>query len=145
MIVNSKRNSMFNAPRTLANQHAPRAVALVVVILTCGLVGLFAVAIIKGQQRSQTIDLLQERQAVADLAAHGATHRAVALLRRDPSLRGNITIAGPEALSGVITSLSVSPRPDGRLLVMANCQFAGTSVTRSLVVDPARLPALPPP
>lgn len=139
------RDLFVESSRIRASQQPPRAVALVVVILTCGLVGLFAVAIIKGQQRSQTIDVLQERQAIADLAAQGATHRAVALLRRDPSLRGNITVPGPEALSGVLTILSVSPRADGRLLVMATCQYAGTSVTRSLVVNPSRLPAIPPP
>ena len=139
---------MVSQPKTRSAhpcRNARHGVALVVVLLTCGLVGVFAAAIIKGQQRSQTIDLLQERQAIADLAAQGATHRAIALLRRDPSLRGSVNTIGPEAVQGVITLLDISVRLDGRLLVMATCQYAGSSATRSIVVEPTRLPALPTP
>ncbi len=127
----------LEAGRKIARRR--RGIAMLVVMIMAGVVGVLAVTMLRVSRNDQLRTSVEQQRRVARCAAQGAAHRGVAMLRRDPTLRGPVAVAGPEIGIGIVSSVSIAQNATGHLTVLATAQYQGTIVREQIVVDPSRL------
>ncbi|XZE51833.1 hypothetical protein SH139x_003499 [Planctomycetaceae bacterium SH139] len=116
-----------------------RGIAMLVVMIMAGVVGVLSVTMLRVSRNDQMWTTVEQQRRVARCAAQGAAHRGVAMLRRDPTLRGPVAVTGPEIGIGVVSSVSIATNATGQLTVFSTAQYQGTIVREQIVVDPSRL------
>lgn len=112
---------------------------MLVVMVVAGAIGMLAITMLHVSRNNQLLASAEHQHRVARCAAQGAVHRGIAMLRRNPGLRGPVSQAGPEVNVGVVSVTSISTNLAGQIVISSTAQYQGAVSRQQIIVDPSRL------